>query len=374
LYSSTAVSDLDHRKLVIERSATLKPKTPKEQLRFGAQFTDHMLTVAWDKASGWDRPHIKPYQALQLDPASSVFHYGLECYEGMKVYMDGSGKLRMFRPIENMNRFNRSCARLVLPTLNAEALLECIKELVRLDRDWVPQGKGYSLYIRPCMISTYSFLGVAAAGNALCFVILSPVGPYYRSGWRPVKLLADTKYVRAWPGGTGNAKVGGNYGATVLAQKEAEERGYNQILWLYGPNNEITEVGTMNMFVAIRGKNGEKELVTAPATPQGVVLSGITRDSIIQLVRKLPDWRVSERACPIAEIIEAQEEGRLIEAFGCGTAAVVSPIESVTFRDKVISFPLGPMGKAGELTQRLSDTLTSIQYGEVPHEWSVAID
>jgi len=374
LYSTSAqLAELDHNKLVIERTKAPKPKIPNEQLVFGTQFSDHMLTVEWDKEKGWDKPHIKPYQNLSLDPASSVFHYALECYEGMKAYKDANGKVRLFRPMENMKRFNRSCSRLVLPTIKEEELLECIKELVRIDKDWVPQGKGYSLYLRPCMIATQNFLGVAPTGKALCFVILSPVGPYYRSGWKPVRLIADTKFVRAWPGGTGNSKVGGNYGPTVLSQKEAEKMGYNQILWLYGPDHQVTEVGTMNMFVAFQHKNGEKELVTAPATSEGVVLSGVTRDSIIQLVKQLPGWRVTERPYTMSEIVDAHDEGRLIEAFGCGTAAVVSPIQAIGYDGKEISFPLGDSGKAGNLTQHLADTLAAIQYGEVPHDWSIVI-
>jgi branched-chain amino acid aminotransferase len=370
---STQSGELNSKNLVVEKTTSPKSQVPPEKLTFGTVFTDHMLSIKWNKTTGWDKPHVHPYRPLQLDPASSVFHYGIECYEGMKAYSDEKGQIRLFRPLENMKRFNKSATRLCLPNFNEVELLECIKELIRIDKDWVPKRKGYSLYVRPCFIGTHAALGVGPSSDALLFVIASPVGPYYRTGWKPVRLLADTPYVRAWPGGTGNTKVGGNYGPTVIAQREAEAKGYNQILWLLGKEKWVTEVGTMNMFVAWRNKQGRKELVTSPVSDQGVVLAGVTRDSILQLVRGWDDWDVVVRDYTIHEIVDAHNEGRLLEAFGAGTAAVVSPIQSICFQGKEYGFPLGSTGTAGDLTQKISEKLLKIQYGETPSDWSVVI-
>jgi len=373
-YATTA--DIDPSKLVIEKTKSPKPKTEDSKLVFGHTFTDHMLTAEWNKGKGWETPQIKPFQNLSLSPATVVFHYGMEAFEGMKAYSDAKGNIRLFRPLENMKRLNHSAARLYLPAFDGEKYLECIKQLIRLDKDWVPKTRGCSLYIRPTLLGTQTVLGVGPSEKALLFTILSPVGPYYKTGWKPVKLLADPKYVRAWPGGTGNTKFGGNYAPTIKAQIEAEQRGYQQVLWLFGPDDKVTEVGTMNMFVFWKNKQGEKELVTPPDSADGVILSGVTRKSILQLARSWNEFKVTERDFGMKEFVEAIDEGRMMEAFGSGTAVVVCPVEGLHYKGKDYKIPLdpdSPNAGAGKLARRFAETLFTIQYGEVEHPWSVVI-
>lgn len=255
---------------------------------------------------------------------------------------------------------------------DGQQLVDCIAELVRTDQKWIPEGEGYSLYLRPTVIATHKFLGLAPPDSLLLYVITSPVGPYYKTGFKPVRLTADTPYVRAWPGGTGFAKVGGNYGATMAAQQAAAAEGYSQVLWLFPENGEdtITEVGSMNVFFCIADRQtGTPELVTAPLD-RGDILPGVTRDSILQLARGWDNVTVSERFLSMREVLEASEEGRLLEAFGAGTAAVVTPISAVKYRGKDIEIPA-----TGTMTQRIWDEVTSIQYGvkEGPPGWSVVI-
>ncbi|KAL6073723.1 branched-chain-amino-acid transaminase bat2 [Balamuthia mandrillaris] len=378
LFSTAATTTTFQAKdLKVQRTNTPKAKPKNEDLTFGANFTDHMLTVKWSKAKGWEAPLVAPYRKLELDPSCVVFHYGLECFDGLKAYRDSQGKVRLFRPEENMKRLHRSCQRLMLPGFDEKEALECLKELIKVDRDWVPDGKGYSLYIRPTVIGTQPTLGIAPASEALFFIILSPVGPYYKTGWKPIRLLADDKYVRAWPGGTGSAKIGGNYASTVLAQSEAEKKGFQQILWLFGDDHQITEVGTMNLFVLWINQNGERELITAPVSENGLILPGVTRDSVLQLMRQkgADRLRVTERPFTMKEPVEASEAGRVIEVFGTGTAAVVSPVKSVSYKGKEHEFPLGSSGKAGDMTLEIWETLQAIQHGErPPQEWSVLVD
>lgn len=246
-------------------TAELKKKTPYKELVFGRTFTDHMLVCSWQHESsastvdslgqstgdrvGWSAPSIQKYGPFQMAPSAMVFHYGLEIFEGMKAYKDAQGRIRLFRPMKNMERLAASAQRLSLPSFDGKELLECIKELVRVDADWIPDERGYSLYIRPTMIGTQDTLGVAPANRALFFTIMSPVGPYYKTGFSAVSLIAEEKYVRAWPGGTGASKIGGNYAPGILPQVKANEAGFQQILWLFGPDALITEVGTMNLFI-----------------------------------------------------------------------------------------------------------------------------
>ena len=293
----------------------------------------------------------------------------------MKAYKALSdGSLRLFRPDMNMKRLQNSMKRLSLPgaDFDAEELIRCIGKLVEVDEAWVPEGEGYSLYLRPTVIATHRFLGLAPPDSLLLYVITSPVGPYYKSGFQPIRLTADTDYVRAWPGGTGNAKVGGNYAPTMKPQGEASKKGYSQVLWLFGPNDEITEVGAMNVFFYLVNKEtGRKELVTAPLD-RGDILPGVTRDSILYLARHWQDTDVdvSERWVTMKEVQEAAEEGRLLEAFGAGTAAVVTPISCIQYKGKDIDIPA-----TGDLTKRIWNEITSIQYGtmEGPDGWSVKI-
>jgi branched-chain amino acid aminotransferase len=286
--------------------------------------------------------------------------------------------IRLFRPDKNMERLSNSMARLQMPgaDFDRDQLIQCIAELVRIDQQWIPVGAGYSLYLRPTVISTTTYLGVSAPNSLLLYVMCCPVGPYYTSGFRPVKLTADTPYVRAWPGGTGGNKVGGNYAGTMKAQDKATAEGYGQVLWLM--NDEVTEVGSMNVFFVFRQDDGGMELVTPPLD-RGDILPGVTRDSILHLARTRwsADMIVSERFPTMTEIQAAAANGTLLEAFGAGTAAVVTPIGSIQYRGQDIGIPTTPTnGSSGTtVTQRVWDELTGIQYGTIegPPGWSVRI-
>jgi len=360
--------------LTVELTKNPKPKQAKETLKFGATMTDHMLEIDWTAEKGWAAPRIVPYQPLKLDPAASALHYGLECFEGMKAYVDDADQIRLFRPDMNMKRINSSAHRLLLPQVDGAEFIKCIEELVRVDKSWIPRGFGYSLYLRPTLIATWPYLGVQPALSAKLYCICSPVGPYYAEGFNPIKLLADPQVARAWPGGTGNTKVGGNYALGIRPAMEATARGYAQLLWLFGEDHWVTEVGTMNQFFFWVNEQGKKELITAPL--DGTILPGVTRDSILALCRSWGEFNVVERAYTLKEVIKAVDSGRMIEAFGAGTAAIVAPVKGFHFNGKEYDIPLdasNPAAKAGKLTQRLSDTIMGIQYGKIPHEWSVVV-
>ena len=355
-----------------EDTSDFEKRPTMNDLVFGTTLADHMLMIEWNRVGEWGAPRIVPYQNLQLSPAASCLHYGLQCFEGMKAYKGIDGKsLRLFRPDMNMNRLASSMDRLQMPGADFDhsELLKCIYELVKLDSKWIPSGEGFSLYLRPTVIATHKFLGLSPPDSLLLYVISSPVGPYYKSGFKPVRLTADTPYVRAWPGGTGHAKVGGNYGPTMKAQGIAAKSGYAQILWLWGDNDEITEVGAMNVFFYLKNKETNRnELVTAPLT-RGDILPGVTRDSILYLSQLWGDFDVSERFLTMGELKEAADDGRLLEAFGAGTAAVVTPIEAIQYKGEDINVPLGG------LTQRIWDAITGIQYGKEdgPAGWSTVV-
>jgi branched-chain amino acid aminotransferase len=355
----------------VQKNASNFDKRPaKQDLVFGTTLSDHMLMIEWNKDTKWSDPRIVPYADLKISPAASCLHYGLQCFEGMKAYKGhGDRSLRLFRPDMNMKRLASSMDRLHMPgaDFDHKELTKCISELVKLDSKWIPSGEGYSLYLRPTVIATQRVLGLAPPDSILLYVISSPVGPYYKSGFKPIRLTTDTPYVRAWPGGSGNTKVGGNYAPTMKPQGIAAKAGYAQILWLWG--DEITEVGAMNVFFFLVNKETKrKELVTAPLT-RGDILPGVTRDSILHLTRSWGDFDVSERFLTMGELKEAAEDGRLIEAFGAGTAAVVTPIEAIQYKGKDIEVPVGT------LTKRIWDAITGIQYGKTqgPEGWSVTI-
>jgi len=354
--------------VTIEKTKTPKQKTQYSQLVFGKEFTDHWLQIEWKKSSGWGTPKITPYSKIVLDPSALVLHYALECFEGMKAYKDASGKARLFRPEENMKRMNNSARRLCMPTFPEEKFLDAIKQFVKVEKDWIPQQRGYSLYIRPTMIATEALLGVHPPTEVLLYVIASPVGPYYPTGFKPVSLFAGSAEVRAWPGGTGCYKIGANYAPGILPALEAGQKGYQQILWLQ--DNKITEVGTMNLFCLWKNKNGEKELITAPL--DGQILPGVTRKSILELTREWKEFKVSEKDWTIDSLIDALHDGRVIEMFGAGTAAVVSPVNKISYGGKDLAVPC-KNNEAGELATRLMDTLLAIQYGELPSPWSVVV-
>ncbi|OBA28914.1 branched-chain amino acid aminotransferase II [Hanseniaspora valbyensis NRRL Y-1626] len=346
-----------------ERNQPIK----NEDLIFGKDFTNHMLTVNWDNKQGWHAPEIKPYGNLSLDPSTCVFHYAFELFEGLKAYksLKNEKDIIMFRPDKNMERMNKSSDRICLPTFESEELIKLIEELIKLDKDMIPKGKGYSLYIRPTMIGTSEGLGVHTPDKAMIFVICSPVGPYYKTGFKAVSLEATDYATRAWPGGVGDKKLGANYAPCIKPQLEAAKRGHQQNLWLFGPNKNITEVGTMNVFFALKNsQTGKKELVTAPL--DGTILEGVTRDSVLALCRENLDpaeWEVNERYLSIDEVKERAAKGELIEAFGSGTAAVVSPIKNISYQSEDISVPLQEGKQSGKLTEDVMKWISDIQYG-----------
>lgn len=372
--------NLDASSLVITRSNAPRTPPPSQSLVFGANFSDHMLSVPWNSSNGWDAPKIHPYSQLQLDPSAVIFHYAPSLFEGMKAYKDVNGKVRLFRPDMNMKRMNTSAARIALPTFEGEQLIELIKKLVALDNGWIPSEPGHSLYIRPTLIGTEAALGVHPTKDALLFVICSPVGPYYKTGFKPVALEADPNKVRAWPGGTGQYKLGGNYAPGILPQLEAAKKGYQQNLWLFGDDHLLTEVGTMNLFTALK-KGDHIELVTPPLN--GMILPGVTRDSILHIAKdhisgkypldNLPkNLKVTEREISIHEIINAEKSGELLEMFGAGTAAVVSPVDRVGYMGKDIHIPAGD--GIGPIAKAMLERITDIQLGKVDHPWSVVVE
>jgi len=344
----------------------LKQKPADEsQLGFGNIFTDHMFLMDYETGKDWINPRIVPYGDFNIDPAAMSIHYGQQLFEGLKAYYGKDGSIYLFRPEENIKRLNRSAARICMAQVDVDTAMEGMKKLVLLEKEWIPKSQGTSLYIRPAMFATEPHLGVRPSNNYLFFIILCPVGAYYKEGLDPIKIYVEDKYVRAAIGGTGSAKVAGNYAASLLAAEEANEKGFTQVLWLDAAERKyIEEVGTMNMFFVI-----DDEVITAPLG--GSILPGITRDSVVTLVR---DWglKMSERSLAIDEVIEAAEDGRLKEAFGTGTAAVISPVGQITYKDKDYTVA---GGKMGELSLRLYNEIVAIQYGEKedPHGWRVKI-
>uniref|UniRef100_A0A672Z064 Branched-chain-amino-acid aminotransferase n=1 Tax=Sphaeramia orbicularis TaxID=375764 RepID=A0A672Z064_9TELE len=320
--------------LTIERNTACKAKPDPSTLVFGKHFSDHMLTITWSEKEGWEAPQIKPFQNLSLHPASSALHYSIELFEGMKAFRGADNHIRLFRPMLNMERMHRSADRSCLPLFDKAELLECIRKLVEVDQEWVPYSQNASLYIRPTFIGTEPSLGVSRAGKALIFVIVGPVGPYFATGsFNPVSLLADPSFVRAWKGGVGAFKMGGNYGPTIAVQNEAVKRGCQQVLWLYGDDEEITEVGTMNLFIYWTNEKGDKELITPPL--DGIILPGVTRQSLLDLARSWNEFKVTERNMGMKELLGALDSGRVLEVFGAGTACVVCPVGSLLYRGKV---------------------------------------
>ncbi len=344
----------------------LKQKyTDAKSLKFGKLFTDYMLTWQYTTGQGWHDGKIEPYADFKMDPASMVLHYGQAIFEGLKAYKRADGKTLLFRARDNFRRMNASAERLCMPTLDVEQAYEGLCELLRIEDAWIPDTPGTSLYIRPTMIATDPFLGVKASDNYLFFIILSPVGPYYPEGFNPVKIYVENDYVRAVKGGTGTTKSAGNYAASILAGEQAKHSGYTQVLWLDGVHRRyIEEVGAMNIFFRFRD-----ELVT-PALA-GSILAGITRSSILTLAQDM-GLKVSERAVAIDEVFDAHDRGDLLEVFGSGTAAVVSPVGEMKWQDRTITIN---GNRTGELAQKLYDQLTGIQLGKVadPHGWVTVV-
>ena len=340
-------------KIKFEKSKELKVKPKDEDLVFGSQFTDYMFVMDYERGKGWYNPRITPYRAFEMAPSSMVFHYGQAIFEGMKAYRNKNDDVVTFRAIENFKRMNRSAKRICMPEIDVDFALEAMEDLLKIEKDWVPSSEDTSLYIRPFMIATDPFLGVRPSDTYKFLIILSPVGPYYPEGLDPIKIYVEDKYVRAPKGGTGEAKVAGNYAASLLAAEKAKEKGYSQVLWLDAESHTfVEEVGAMNIFFKIDDK-----LITAPL--DGSILPGITRDSVIKLAKHM-GFEIEERDLTVEEVFDAHKDGRLKEVFGSGTAAVISPVGILEWKTQRIEIN---KGQIGEFTSMMYDKLTGIQYG-----------
>lgn len=350
----------------IEKTAEPKQKPQAGQpLGFGKIFTDHMFVMNYTEGRGWYDARVVPFSKITLSPAAMVYHYGQEMFEGLKAYRGSDGKAYLFRPDMNAKRTNATNQRLCIPEIPEEDFVQAVKTVVDVDSDWIPSDEGTSLYVRPFIIATDEFLGVAPSQNYLFIIILSPSGAYYANGLAPVGIWIEDEYVRAVKGGMGFAKTGGNYAASLIAQVKAHDDGYSQVLWLDGVERKyIEEVGAMNIFFKINGT------VVTPML-NGSILPGITRDSVLHLCR---EWGLptEERKISVDELIEAQKNGSLEEVFGTGTAAVISPVGKLRFKDEVMTIA---GGKIGPLSQKLYDTVTGIQRGEAadPFGWRVPV-
>lgn len=357
---------MKEQELAITLSTTKKEKPQADQLQFGKNFTDHMFIMDYMQGKGWHDPRIVPYQPLTLEPSAMIFHYGQSVFEGLKAYLTEEEEVLLFRPEKNFERLNRSNERLCIPEIDVEFALKALKELIRVDRDWIPQEEGTSLYIRPFIIATEPYLGVSPSDRYQFIIIMSPVGSYYKEGIKPVKIAVETDFARTVRGGTGEAKTGGNYASSLKAQEISEKSGYSQVLWLDGVEKKyVEEVGSMNVFFKINGE------VVTPAL-NGSILQGITRASIIELLQY---WNVpvTERRISMQEVYDAYKAGQLEEAFGTGTAAVISPIGEFYWKEEQMVIN---NGETGELSQKLYDTLTGIQNGKVadPLKWITKLE
>ncbi|MNO97633.1 Branched-chain-amino-acid aminotransferase 2 [compost metagenome] len=353
------------KEIQIFKRNDLKQKPDQEHLEFGHHFTDHMFILDYNVEQGWHDARIVPYAPIVLDPAAMVLHYGQAVFEGMKAFLTKDDQILLFRPTKNMERLNQSNRRLEIPEIDEDFVLHAIKTLIKVDKEWIPSGKGTSLYIRPFIIATEACLGVRAAHHYQLLVILSPVGAYYSEGIEPVKINVESSYARAVRGGLGTAKAAGNYAASIKAQTEAKEAGYSQVLWLDALERKyVEEVGSMNIFFKIAGKVITPEL-------NGSILAGVTRDSIIELLR---NWGipVEERRISMEEIQQAYNNHTLEEVFGTGTAAVISPVGELFWNEQQMIINEGHIGK---LSQQLYDTITGIQTGLVPDtlQWTVQV-
>ena len=344
-----------------------KHRPADDALRFGQVFTDHMFMMEYEEGRGWHDGRIVPYAPLTLDPACCVLHYAQAVFDGLKAFRGRDGQARIFRSDRHAARLNRSCEQLCIPPLDEALVQESFKALVGVDAGWVPAKRGTALYIRPTVIATETFLGVHPSRSYLYYVILSPVGAYYKEGLNPVRILATDQHVRAVPGGLGAAKTAANYAASIYAGREAEREGYAQVLWLDGKDHEfLDEVGSMNIMLRLG------DTVVTPPLTTGSILDGITRRSVLQL---LEDWGIpaEERPVSIHEVVAAHADGTLKEMWGTGTAVVISPVGELGYRghDMVING-----GATGDLTRRLYDAIASIQYGETndPHGWMSRVE
>ncbi len=351
--------------VTIRKAEQLKALPDEANLGFGSIFTDHMFNIDYNPKEGWHNPRIEPYATISMDPATMVLHYGQGVFEGLKAYNTDTGNIQLFRPQENFKRLNSSCRRLCIPEIDEAFMLEALKQLLQLEKRWVPQAPDTSLYIRPTVIAMDPFLGVRASDTYRLYIILSPVGAYYAEGFNPIKIWVSADHVRAVRGGVGATKTVGNYAASLYAGQQAHEKGYAQVMWLDAIERRfVEEVGSMNIFFVI-----DNELITPELS--GSILPGITRHSVIQLAKQW-DLRLTERKISIEEVIDAQQGGKLQEVFGSGTAAVISPVGEIGFADKLFTIA---DGKVGPMAQKFFDALTDIQYGKVEDtmNWIVSI-
>lgn len=345
------------------KSEVLKEK-PTGALGFGKYFTDYMFVLDYEEGKGFFDGRIVPYSPLQVDPAMMVLHYAQETFEGLKAYRSNDGRVLLFRPDMNGKRMQKSNERLCMPEIPVEDFVQAINDLVKVEKDWVPTEDGTSLYIRPFMFATEAGVGVHPSKTYKFIVICCPVGSYYPEGVNPIKIYVEDEYVRATKGGTGFAKCGGNYAGSIAAQEKAAKLGYTQVLWLDGIHRKyVEEVGTMNVMFLI-----DNEIYTAPI--DGTVLPGVTRDSIIHILK---DWgyKVNEVHLDIDDLMKAAKEGRLQEGFGTGTAAVISPIGELNYKGEIVTLS---DFKTGELTQKLYDTLTGIQWGKIEDKYNWTLE
>ena len=347
------------------RSENLKPKPDDANLGFGTLFTDHMVNMDYSLDDGWHAARIEPYGSIEMDPATMFLHYGQGVFEGLKAYRTDAGQIQLFRPQENLKRLNRSCRRICIPEVDEVFALDAMKQLIALEKDWVPGAPETTLYIRPTIVAMDPFLGVRASHTYRYFIILSPVGAYYPGGFNPIKILVTSDYVRAVRGGVGEAKTPGNYAASLLAGEKAHDAGYTQVLWLDGVEQKyLEEVGAMNIFFVI-----DDEIITPELN--GSILPGITRKSVIALGKHWNE-KVTERKLSIDEVIDAHAAGRLKEVFGAGTAAVISPVGQIKYGDQVITIN---DNQTGPVAQKYYNAITDIQYGkaEDPLGWVVKV-
>lgn len=352
--------------ITINKAKNLKELPNEDNLGFGQIFTDHMFTMDYQEGKGWYNPRVEPYAPLVLDPSTMVFHYGQEMFEGLKAYRSSDNEILLFRPEKNGERVNKTNERICIPELLVEDFVQAIKTLVKVDERWVPKQDGNSLYIRPFIIATDPFLGVRPSLTYKFMIILSPVGAYYKEGINPVKIWVEEEYVRAVKGGVGFAKTGGNYAASLIAQMKAKENGYTQVLWLDAVERKyVEEVGTMNVFFKIDGK------VVTPAL-SGSILPGVTRNAVIELLQSW-DIEVVEDRITIDDLYGYAKNGKLEEAFGTGTAAVISPIGELNYKGE---HSIINNKNIGSLTQRIYDKLVGIQTGKLEDEfgWILKID
>lgn len=325
-----------------------------ENLVFGKVFTTHVFQMDYDSAIGWNNPTIKKFTDINISPGALVFHYGQSIFEGLKAYKQVDGRIGIFRPDKNIERLNNSARRVCIPEVDVDFVLKALKELIKIDKDWIPTKPGYSLYIRPVVFASDAVLGVRPGDQYKFFIMLCPVGPYYPEGFKPVPIMATDKYVRAVRKGVGDCKTAGNYASSLMAQREARSEGYSQVLWLDAIEQKyIEEVGTMNIFISFKN-----EIATPALT--GSILPGVTRMSVIQILK---DWgyNINERLVSLKEVIEAYEKNELNEIFGTGTAAVISSVSKLKYKDKILQFS---DSEPGEIGTKLYKAITDIQYGK----------